>query len=82
MARIQSSCFPEDFHDEFLGEVGAHFLVGANEDVVLGGVPPFAQRRHGIGMDESGDHAAVGTGMEETEFWAQGFLGGDGGECT
>ena len=70
--------FPEDLDNEFLGEVGADFLMGADEDVVLRGVPRLPEGLHGVGMDEGGNHASIGPGMQEAEVGRQRRFGGNG----
>ena len=78
MTGLERAGFPEDLDDEFLGEVGADLLMRADEDVVFGGVPRLPKGLHGLGMDEGGNHATIGPGMQEAELRAQREFGGDG----
>ena len=66
----EDACGAQDFHHVLLGEVGSDFLVGADDDVVLGRVPVVAQGLRGLWIDECRNHTALLSGVQETEGWA------------
>ena len=78
MECVKHTSCPEDFHDELLGQVGSHLLVGTDEDVVFTGVPSLAEGIRGSGIDKGRDHPAVVPGMKETKLRAFGRLRNDG----
>ena len=73
MGVFENARLAQDLHYVLLGEVGAHFLVGADDDVIGLGVPCIAQQIDGLGVDEGGNHAPGIAGVQESMLRAFGL---------